>query len=170
MIKYKLDDAFHILKEHLENLNENELKYYKKNSDVKFICQEIVSNLSDKGRNMNTLINTVYYSFLLSCLKCKNLEKKMNALNDISDIINEFKGSNEPNYLLKRFIKENNVLDIIFEESIHDEIIKRSITLFKYFSKFDLIDDKIIEKIKKILIKKIIIMKIKKMIWKLNLI
>ena len=147
IIKYKLDDAFHILKEHLENLNENELKYYKKNSDVKFICQEIVSNLSDKGRNMSTLINTVYYSFLLSCLKCKNLEKKMNALNDISDIINEFKGSNEPNYLLKRFIKENNVLDIIFEESIHDEIIKRSITLFKYFSKFDLIDDKIIEKI-----------------------
>ncbi len=147
IIKYKMDTTFHILKEHLENLNENELKYYKKNSDVKNVCKEIVSNLSNKGKNLKTLVDNAYYSFLLSCLKCKNLEKKMNALNDISDIINEFRGNNEPNIILKQFIKENNVLDIIFEESIHDEIIKRSITLFKYFAKFDLIDDKIIEKI-----------------------
>ena len=44
---------------------------------------------------MTLLINESYFCYLLSCLKCKNLEKKMNALNDISDFINELPLSNK---------------------------------------------------------------------------
>ena len=135
--------VYESLNEHLKNLNESELKY-KKNSDMKDLCSFLVSSLYP---NSNTLINQTYYSFLLSCLKCKNLEKKMNALNDISEIIDEFPDNDKINLAFKNFIEKNKILEIFFEESIHDEIIKRSINLFKYFAKYDSLSDNIIEKI-----------------------
>ena len=71
----------------------------------------------------------------------------MNALNDISDIINELDEKNKIDTTFKNFIEKNNILDIIFEESIHDEIIKRTTNLFKYFAKYNCLSDNIIEKI-----------------------
>ena len=144
--KYDKKLLFQILNEHLKNLNENELKYYKKNSDMRDLCDFLVKNIFQNS-NMNTLVSETYHSYLLSCLKCKNLEKKMNALNDISEIINEFPQSDKINSNFKKFIEKNNILDMFFEESIHDEIIKRSINLFKYFAKYDHLSDTIIEKI-----------------------
>ena len=41
----------------------------------------------------------------------------------------------------------NDRFDIIFEEGIHDEIIKRAIGIYVYFAKYKLLDDKYIEKI-----------------------
>ena len=146
IIKYEKKTVYQILNEHLKNLNENELKSYKKNSDMRRLCFELVYSLFENS-NMNTLVNQSYYSFLYSCLKCKNLEKKMNALNDISDIINELDEKNKIDTTFKNFIEKNNVLDIIFEESIHDEIIKRTTNLFKYFAKYNCLSDNIIEKI-----------------------
>ena len=143
--KYDNNILYGILNEHLKNLNENELKYFKKNSDMKEICNLFIKNLIDN--NMKFFENQTYYSYFLSCLKCKNLEKKMNALNGISDIINEFQGKDNINSDFKNFIENNKILDVFFEESIHDEIIKRSFNLFKYFAKYDSLNDKIIEKI-----------------------
>ena len=138
--------VYKILNEHLKNLNENELKLYKKNSDIRDLCYILVNNLY--GKNMNTLACQSYYSYLLSCLKCKNLEKKMNALNDISEIINDFPQSNNKiDITFNNFIENNKILEMFFEESIHDEIIKRSINLFKYFAKYDHLSDSIINKI-----------------------
>ena len=143
--KFNKKLLYQILNEHLKNLNENEIKYYKKNSDIKGLCFFLVSSLY--GKKMITLASESYYSYLLSCLKCKNLEKKMNALNDISEIINEFPQGNTINLAFKNFIEKNKILEMFFEESIHDEIIKRSINLFKYFAKYDHLNDSIINKI-----------------------
>ena len=145
--KYDKRLLFLILNEHLKNLNENELKYYKKNSDMRDLCDFLIKKIYQND-NMNLLVSDTYYSYLLSCLKCKNLEKKMNALNDISDIINDFPQNDKINSTFKKFIEKNNILENFFEDSsIHDEIIKRSINLFKYFAKYDHLGDNIIEKI-----------------------
>ena len=103
--------VYKILNEHLKNLNENELKLYKKNSDIRDLCYILVNNLY--GKNMNTLACQSYYSYLLSCLKCKNLEKKMNALNDISEIINDFPQSNNKiDITFNNFIENNKILEM----------------------------------------------------------
>ena len=144
--KYDKKLLYHILNEHLKNLNENELKYYKKNSDMRDLCDYLVKNIY-QNNGINMLVSDTYYSYLISCLKCKNLEKKMNALNDISEIINEFPQNDKINSTFKKFIEKNNILDIFFENSIHDEIMKRSINIFKYLAKYDHLSDNIIEKI-----------------------
>ena len=136
---------FHTFTEHLKNLNENELKYYKRNSDIKDLCEFIVNQIYK--RNMTLLINESYFCYLLSCLKCKNLEKKMNALNDISDFINELPLSNKIDCNFQKLIEKNKIFDFFFEESVHDEIIKRYFIIFKYFAKFDVLSDDIISKI-----------------------
>ena len=142
---YDKKEIYEILNEHMRNLDKNELLFFKKDSSIREICNKLVSNLFDN--NMETYIDETYYSYLLSCLKCNNLEKKMNALNDISNIINEFQDNKKIDIRFKDFIDKNNILDIFFEDSIHDEIIKRSINLFTYFAKYNCLSDNIIEKI-----------------------
>ena len=134
------------LNHHLKNLNENEIKY-KKNIEMKETCSNFISSLFEK--DMDVLLKQTYYYYIISCLKCKNLEKKLNALNDISEIINELekKKENRLELKFKEFIENNKILEIIFEESVHDEIIKRSTHLFKYFARYDLLSDNIISKI-----------------------
>ena len=149
-VKVRIDDydqkeMYLILNEHMRNLDKNELIYFKKDSSMRQTCTELVSSLFNN--NMETYIDETYYSYLLSCLKCNNLEKKMNALNDISDIINKFEGNREINEVFKDFIEKNNILDIFFEDSTHDEVIKRSNNLFKYLAKYNCLNDNIIEKI-----------------------
>ena len=68
---YKVQDLYNCLNQHLKNLNENELKNIKKNSDMKREIEYLINNLFPK-KELNTLINQTYYCFLLSCLKCKN--------------------------------------------------------------------------------------------------
>ena len=142
---YNKATVYQILNQHLKNLNENELKFYKKNSDMRELCNFLINHLFE--HSLDHLVEETYYYYLLSCLKCKNLEKKMNALNDISDIIKEFKSSDTINKNFKSFFENNKVLDIFFEESVHDEIIKRGFNLFKYFAKYDSLSNDIIEKI-----------------------
>lgn len=54
---------------------------------MKDLCSNFIGCLFDK--DMDVLNKQTYYYYIISCLKCKNLEKKLNALNDISEIINE---------------------------------------------------------------------------------
>ena len=109
------------------------------------ICKSIIDDLY--GPTYETLVNKSYYSFLLSCLKSQNLENKMNALNDISDIINNLRNDTTRHKLFREFITQNKILEIIFLEGIHDEIIKRCSNLFVYFAQNNLLEDKFIEKI-----------------------
>ncbi len=142
---YDKKEIYEILNGHMKNLDKNELLFYKRDSGVREICNELISNLFDN--NMDTYINETYYSYLLSCLKCNNLEKKMNALNDISNIINEFQNDKKINGPFKNFIEKNNIIDMFFEESTHDEVIKRSINIFAYLARYNCLNDNIIKKI-----------------------
>ena len=50
------------------------------------------------------------------------IRKKINALNNINDmILNEDKFDE---FFFKFFIEKNKILEIFFEESTHDEVIK----------------------------------------------
>jgi hypothetical protein len=139
-------EIYDILNDHMRNLDKNELIFFKKDSSIRVICNDLVSSLFNT--NMEAYIDETFYSYLLSCLKCNNLEKKMNALNDISEKIdNEFKNEKKISPAFKNFIESNNILDMFFEDSIHDEVIKRSIYLFKYLARCNCLKDNIIEKI-----------------------
>ena len=142
---YNKKEIYDILNDHMKNLDKNELIYYKKDSSMKEICNNLVSNLFDN--KIESFIDETYYSYLLSCLKFNNLEKKMNALTDINNIINEFQDKKKVDINFKNFIEKNNILEIFFEESTHDEVIKRSINLFTYLAKYNCLSDNIIEKI-----------------------
>ena len=142
---YNKKEIYEILNEHMRNLDKNELIFYKKDSSMREICNNLVCNLFNN--KMEDYIDETYYSYLLSCLKCNNLEKKINALNDLNNIINESYGKPKINNSFKNFIQKNNILDIFFEDSIHDEIIKRSLHIFGYLAKYDCLNDDIIEKI-----------------------
>ena len=142
---YQKLDIFHKFIIELENLSEVEIKNIRKNYDMRDICKSFIDELC--GPTYETLVNKSYYSYLLSCLKSQNLENKMNALNDISEIINNIKNDKTQHKIFYDFITQNNILEIIFAEGIHDEIIKRSSNLFVYFAQNNLLEDKFIEKI-----------------------
>ena len=142
---YNHKEIYETLNEHMKNLDKNELIYIKKDSYMFQTCKELVNNLFNNS--MENYIHETYYSYLLSCLKCNNLEKKMTALNEISEIISKFDEKRKIDSTFRDFIEKNNILDIFFEDSIHDEVIKRSFNIFKYLAKFNCLNDNIIEKI-----------------------
>ena len=145
---YKNSDIFSKFTFELENLTETEIKNIRKNSDMREICKNFVEELYNKP-SFDTVANKSYYYFLISCLKSQNLETKMNALNDINEVINSFsiKSNSVLQKMFYEFITKNNILELIFEEGIHDEIIKRSFNLFVYFAQNNILEDKFIEKI-----------------------
>ena len=88
---------------HIEHLNENELKNIKNNEIIKSYSKSIVNQIFRKPKN--DFANICYYSYLMNCLKCNNLEKKMNALNDINEIIEKFSRNDK---------KDDNFYDFFF--------------------------------------------------------
>ena len=99
------------------------------------------------GPTYETLANKISLIILFNFLasKIKNLENKMIALNDISDIINNLKRDNIRHKLFREFITQNKILKIIFLDGIHNEIIKSSSSLFVYFVKNNLLENKFIK-------------------------
>ena len=141
--KFSKEEVYLILKDHIKNLDKNELLFFKSDSSIKEICNNLVNNLFNY--NIDSYMNEIYYSYLFSCLKCDNLEKKINALNEINDIINnDYNKSNKINSDFKEFIDKNNILNIFFDDNTHEEIIKRSGDLFKYLAKYNCLNDDII--------------------------
>ena len=131
---------------HIENMNENELKNIKNNELMKSYCRYIVEHVFKHPKIIN--VNTCYYSFLINCLKCNSLEKKMSALNDINDIIeNRARCDKIDAEFYNFFVKKNKILDFFFEESIHEELLKRSNIIFKYLASFNKLSDDILEKL-----------------------
>jgi hypothetical protein len=144
--KFNKDEIYLILKDHMKNLDKNELIFFKSDSSIKEICNGLINDLFNY--NIDSYMNEIYFSYLFSCLKCDNLEKKINALNDINDIINhDYSKSNKINQDFKEFIDKNNILEMFFDDNTHEEIIKRSGDLFKYLAKFNCLKDNIIEKL-----------------------
>ena len=135
----------------IQGLTETDIKYIKNFSDIKNSCINIVKKLYKK--EINVLINNCYYNFLLNSLtKCNILEKKIGALNFINDIIiNMFEKENELNQLFYEFFfNKNKILNIFFEETVHNEILRRSVELFKYLSTYDKLENDLINKLIKL--------------------
>ena len=143
---FDTNEVYLILKDHMKNLDKNDLIFFKSDSSIKESCNKLINELFNE--DMEVKMNEIYYSYLFSCLKCDNLEKKINALNEINNIINnEFYKNKKINPIFKDFIGKNNILDIFFDESTHEEIIKRAGDLFGYLAKFNCLNDTFIEKI-----------------------
>ena len=112
----------------IQNLTETDIKYIKNFSEIKISCINLVKRLYNK--EINVLINNCYYNFLINSLTKSNiLEKKIGALNFINDIIiNMFEKEHEINQLFYDFFfNKNKILNVFFEETVHNEILKKSI-------------------------------------------
>ena len=128
----------------IENLKGNELKNKKINIIEKYILYSL-QKLFPKN-NITKIFNQCFYPFLANCLKSNILEIKINALNKINELLSE--NQHEFNTEIYNFFIENNkILEIIFEEGTHDEILKRSIYLFKYLAFYDKLNEEILEKL-----------------------
>ena len=142
---YDKNEVYKVFLSHLENLSENELKNIKNNELMKKKCIYAINMIFGKPKAV--YINACYNSYLINCLKCNNLEKKMNALNDINEIIDNFSRDEIDKNFYDFFIKKNKILDIFFEESIHEEILKRANSIFKYLASFNKLDNEILDKL-----------------------
>ena len=143
---YNKNDTYLILKEHMNNLDKNELIFFKSDSSIKDICNSLINYLFND--NIDTYINEIYLSYLFSCIKCDNLEKKITAINDLNIVIKkDFIKNENINTLFKEFIDKNNILDMFLDDNTHEEIIKRAGDIFKYLAKFNCLNENIIEKL-----------------------
>ena len=143
--QYDKTKVYEVFLSHIENLSENELKNVKNNELMKNKCIFTINIIFGKPKAI--YINVCYNSYLINCLKCNNLEKKMNALNDINEIIENNSREEIDKNFYDFFIKKNKILDIFFEESIHEEILKRASCIFKYLASFNKLDDEILDKL-----------------------
>ena len=140
------NQLYKVFLSHIENLNENELKNIKNNELIKGYCKYIVNQIYKQPRISNA--NICYYSYLINCLKCNNLEKKMNALNDINEIIENISTADKiDGNFFDFFIIKNKILDFFFEESVHEEILKRANIIFKYLVSYNKLSEEILEKL-----------------------
>ena len=142
IIKFQQTGVFQVYLKSLENLTEAEIKNIKKLNKIKDYSTTVIKCLFNQ--NNAKLINQCYYSALLLCIKCNILEKKIAALGCLNETFAEKEFNN---YFYEFFIEKNKILDLFFEESTHDEIIKRSNDLFKYLAKYDKLNEDIINKL-----------------------
>ena len=142
IIKFQQTAVFKVYLSSIENLTESEIKNIKKLNNFKDYSENVINGLFIQKNDK--LIYQCYYSAILVCLKSNILEKKILALNCINEIISE-NDFNE--YFYEFFIDKNKILDIFFEDSTHDEVIKRSNDLFKYLAKYNKLSEDIINKL-----------------------
>ena len=132
----------------IENITGDDIKLIKDFSKIYNYCSNIIKKLYKSEKSV--LINKCYYTFLINCLKKTNiLEKKIMALNCINDIIiNLLEKEDELNMIFYNFfVEQKKIMNIFFEETVHDEILKRSIELFKYLSIYDMLKDDLLNKL-----------------------
>ena len=144
IIDYEPKKIYEVFLSHMENLSESELKNIKSNELMKKKCIYIINIIFKTPKEI--YINTCYNTYLINCLKCNNLEKKMNALNDINEIIDGVPQELDKNFF-EFFIKKNKILDIFFEEGVHEEILKRASNIFKYLASFNKLEDEVLDKL-----------------------
>ena len=142
---------YKILLTTFQNINAEDIKFIKNFASFETYCSSIIKILYKKEKNV--LFDNCYYTFLINCLEKKNiLEKKIAALDRLNDIIyNLIRNEDEVNMIFYHFFyNKNNIIDIFFEETVHDEILKRASGIFKYLCVYDLLNDEIINKLIKL--------------------
>ena len=144
--KFQQPKVYQIFLKTIENFSEFDIKNIKKLSFIKTYAYFVIKKLFSKNKDNNErLVNECCFSAILIFLKCNFLEKKISALNCINDILvdkDEF-----DDFFFQFFIVKNKILDIFFEESTHDEVIKRFNDLFKYLAKNDKLENDVIDKL-----------------------
>ena len=158
---YDINNIFNAYTESILNLSENELKNIKKPMTIININKRLSNNLIDDRNKNEKIYDKLNFIYIYRCLNSQILEKKINSVNLINEMISS-KGKNE--YFNERFvnylIKEKNILSILLGESVHDEVLKRTNIIFHYLASFNQIPDSIIKQLidnkKIILIQKII--------------
>ena len=145
IIKFQQPQVYKIFLQTIENFSEQDIKNIKKLSKIKEYSESIINNLFIENKENNLkLVNECYFTAILICLKSNILEKKISAMNSINDLLLDEEYND---YFYQFFINKNKILDIFFEESTHDEIIKRANDLFKYLAKHDKLEEDVINKL-----------------------
>ena len=145
LIKFQQPKVYKIYLQTIENLSEQDIKNIKKLSTIKEYSETVIKSLFIENKENNIkLINECYFTAILICLKSNILEKKIAALNSINDLLLDDKNDE---YFYQFFIVKNKILDIFFEESTHDEVIKRMNDLFKYLASHDKLEEDVINKL-----------------------
>ena len=142
---------YKILLTTFQNINVEDIKFIKNISNIETYTFSIIKQLYKKDNNV--LFDNCYYTFLINCLKKKNiLEKKIAALDKINDIIfNLIKNEDEVNMIFYNFFyNKNKIINLFFEETVHDEILKRASNIFKYLCIYDLLNEEITNKLIKL--------------------
>ena len=144
--KFQQPKVYQIFQKTIQNFSEIDIKNIKKLSSIKTYAYFVIKRLFDKNKENNErLVNECYFNSILIFLKSNFLEKKISALNSINDII--FDEDKFDEFFFQFFITKNKILEIFFEESTHDEVIKRFNELFKYLAKNDKLENDIIDKL-----------------------
>ena len=65
--KFNKDEIYLILKDHMKNLDKNELIFFKSDSSIKEICNGLINDLFNY--NIDSYMNEIYFSYLFSCIK-----------------------------------------------------------------------------------------------------
>ena len=144
--KFQQPKVYQIFLKTIENFSESDIKNLKKLSLIKDYAHLVIKKLFNENKENNMrLVNECYFNAILIFLKCNFLEKKIMALNSINDVILDEEEFDE--FFYKFFIVKNKILDIFFEESTHDEVIKRFNDLFKYLAKNDKLENDVIDKL-----------------------
>ena len=65
--KFDKEEVYLILKEHMKNLDKNELIFFKSDSSIKEICNGLINDLFNY--HIDSYMNEIYFSYLFSCLE-----------------------------------------------------------------------------------------------------
>ena len=158
---FDINNIINAYSESILNLSENELKNIKRPMTVININKRLINCLIDDRNKQEKVYDELNFIYIYRCLNSQILEKKINSVNLINELIssrgkNEFFNERFVNYL----IKEKNILSILLGESVHDEVLKRTNIIFHYLATFNQIPDSIMKQLidnkKIILIQKII--------------
>ena len=135
----------------INNLNETELKELKKPMLVSLLW-DFLNTLQIDYKVKQNMFEDLYMTYHLKCLCSKILEKRIQGITALNLIIetvekkenygeNNNKGEIDTNIenmdtkYLVRFAKEKNIIDIFLNETIHEEILRRSLPFFKLLTK-----------------------------------
>ena len=145
MENFSYEKLFEAFLAHTENLSEVELKSIKNTDYISDAINKILTNINKPTQILYKLKDKFMNVFFYRCLISKSLEKQINAINFLADEIYKSFNQNKLNEnLYDFFIKDKNILKYFIENSTHEEILKRTHLIFKYFAKYDKIDDSII--------------------------
>ena len=122
----------------LKQMNEKELKETK--IQLVYDCiQNAINMFYSLGKGLNNdkykLSFKFHGRFIIRCLQSDNLEKRIYAVNYINDKISSKENINHD--LIYKLILEEQVMQLLLGDNIHDELLKRSVSIFAFMAKYN---------------------------------